>query len=162
LVLEDDLPRRDAELPHPLEVQHALPGDVAAVHPDPDAVGLGVRADHPQGVLQADRLRVHQVAQQRGGAPPAAEPVHQLVLRLRGAFVAWITGAKYRPIAGSRYDATPPGPANARHGTPARNACPPGKPQISTGSVTSSPGCEASTASQSSVGKARVAAWSAN
>src|SRR5437764_15252946 len=68
--------------------------------------------------------------------------------RISRALVAWITGAKYRHITGSRYDVTPPGPSNARHGTPTRHAYTPGKHQISNGSETPSPGCAASTHSK--------------
>jgi hypothetical protein len=80
LVLEDDRPRRDAQLAHLAEVEDALLGQVARIDADADLVGFGVSLHHPQGVLQADRLRVYQVAQERGPAHLGDKAVHHRVL----------------------------------------------------------------------------------
>ena len=56
---------------------------------------FGMRPDHAQGVLQADRLGIHQIAQQRRRAHRGDEAVHHLVLGLGQGAVERLGGAHH-------------------------------------------------------------------
>ena len=81
LVLENDEPRLNPQGPHLLKIEDALLRKISGIDADTDLVGIRVRADDAQRVLQPNGVGIHQIAKQRSLAHGRDKAVHHLVFR---------------------------------------------------------------------------------